>query len=294
MPLFVVLSFIAASCFATSGVIEKFASKHVITSRWPLLFWYYAAFIPFVLIIPLIAHIAIPQTAQQWLYIAAYSSLFLIGNICFFIAIFQTDASVFSPLFQLQAAFLAMLSYAFLGERFAGGNYFWMVLMFVGAMLVSLDERFTIRAFFQRSILLIIAMQVFHAGSNLFAGFLLRFLDFWNVLWWTTIVSTLSVFLFTFFANGLQVKVSWRQLRPMVLTNAVTFIGAAALFRAFAENVTLSGAISLLSGPITFIITLVASKVKPGLLEHHTGLVYGIRGLGIFLTVAGAFFISTA
>lgn len=294
MPLYAVLSFIAASCFATSGVIEKFASKHVITNRWQLLFWYYVTFIPFVLIIPLIAHIAIPETAQQWLYIALYSSLFLLGNICFFTAIFQTDASVFSPLFQLQAAFLAILSYVFLGERFAGHNYFWMVLMVAGAMLVSMDEHFTIRTFFRRSILLVIAMQFFHAGSNVFAGFLLRHFNFWNVMWWTTMASTILVFLFTFFANKLQVKVSWRQLRPMVLTNAVTFVGAAALFRAFAENVTLSGAISLLSGPITFIITLVASKVKPELLEHHTGLVYGIRGVGILLTVAGAYFISTA
>lgn len=294
MPLYAVLSFVAASCFAVSGIIEKFASKHAITNRWQLLFWYYVTFIPFVLIIPFISHIVFPESAQVWLYIALYSMLFLLGNICFFTAIFQTDASVFSPLFQLQAAFLAVLSYLFLGERFAGHNYFWMVLMLAGAMLVSMDELFTVRTFFRRSILLVIAMQILHAGSNMFAGFLLRSIDFWNVMWWTTIVSTLLVFPFTFFANKLQVKVSWRQLRPMVLTNAVTFIGAAALFRAFAENVTLTAAISLLSGPITFIITLVASKVKPELLEHHTGLVYGIRGVGIILTVAGAYFISTA
>ena len=113
MPKYVLFSLIAAIGFSVAGIINKFASKHIITERWPLLFWYYLTFIPFVLIIPFLAPITIPATSHQWIFIAAYSLAFLVGNICFFTAIFQLDASVISPFFQLQAAFLAVMAYLF-------------------------------------------------------------------------------------------------------------------------------------------------------------------------------------
>src|SRR3989344_2555939 len=128
MPTFVFFSLVAATSFAIAGIIEKLASKYAITDRWSLLFWYYVTFIPFLLLVPLLAPIALPTTASQWATIIAYSFFFLLGNICFFTAIFALDASVFSPFFQLQAAFLAILAYLFLRERFPAANYVWIAL----------------------------------------------------------------------------------------------------------------------------------------------------------------------
>lgn len=292
MPKYILFSLIAALGFSIAGIINKFASKHVITKRWPLLFWYYLTFIPFVLIIPFLAPITIPTTGHQWVFIAAYSLAFLVGNICFFSAIFQLDVSVISPFFQLQAAFLAVLAYLFLGERFPLDNYFWIAVLLIGALIVSIDEKLSIGTFFNKPILLIIAMQLFHAGANLAAGFILKFTDYWNLMWWTSLVSIMLVLVFISITARLRVKVTWSQLKPMFAINAVSFIAALSLFRAFQENVTLSGAISLLTGPMTFLIAITLSKIRPGLLEHHTEKAYLIRGLGTGLTLLGAVMLS--
>lgn len=292
MPRYVSFSLIAALGFSVAGIINKFASKHVITERWPLLFWYYLTFIPFILIIPFLAPITIPTNGYQWILIAAYSLTFLVGNIFFFTAIFQLDTSVISPFFQLQAAFLAVMAYLFLGERFPLDNYFWIVVLLIGALMVSTDEKLSIGTFFKKPILLIIAMQLFHAASNLAAGFILKFTNYWNLMWWTSLVSTMFVLVFISITARLKVKVTWNQLKPMFAVNAVSFIAALSLFRAFQENVTLSGVLSLLTGPITFLIAITLSKIRPGLLEHHTGKVYLIRGLGTGLTLLGAIMLS--
>ncbi len=288
MPTFVLFSLIAATSFAIAGIIEKLASKYAITNRWSLLFWYYVTFIPFLLLVPILAPIALPTTASQWLTIAAYSLFFLLGNICFFTAIFSLDASVFSPFFQLQAAFLAVLAYLFLGERFPLANYLWITLALLGAVLITTDERMSPRSFFQRAIFLIIGMQLFHAITNMFAGFILRFTDFWNLMWWTGLVSTVFIVVFMMVVNGLKVKATWKQIQPIVWSNAVSFVGGLSLFRAFQENVTLSGVLSLMTGPITLFIAIVLSRFKPKLLEHHSPTVYAVRAMGVLLLLFGA------
>lgn len=292
MPSYVVFSLIAATGFAVAGIVNKLASKYAITERWSLLFWYYFTFIPFALLIPLTVSIVVPATIGLWLLIFGYSVCFLLGNICFFTAVFKTDASVFSPFFQLQAAFLALLAFIFLDERFPVSNYLWMGVILVGAVLVAIDERMSLKSFFSKAILLILAMQFFHAGSNLFAGLVLRFTDFWNLTWWSTVVSTILVVLFISAVNGLRVRVSIKQLRPMFMVNALSFVAALSLFRAFQENVTISGVLSLLTGPITFLIVVALSRRKPEFLEHHSAKVYAIRSVGVVLTLVGAILVS--
>ncbi len=292
MPSYILYSLIAAFGFAVSSILNKFASKHAITDKWTLLFWYYFTFIPFALLIPLLTKIVFPQTLGLWIFLVVYSLLFLLGNICFFIAVFKLDVSVISPFSQLQAAFLAILAFLFLGERFSVANYLWIVIILIGAIFVSFEERLSLKTFFQKSILLIIGMQFFHASANLMAGFILQSLNFWNLMWWTVVINTVPVLLFTFFVNRLRVKVSWKQLNPMFLVNFAAFIAAASLFRAFQENLTISGTISLLTAPITFIITVIFSKINPQLLEHHTKQVYILRGAGIILILFGAVMLS--
>src|SRR3989344_3421365 len=171
MPSYILLSFLAAVSFAIAAIFNKFASKHAIKERWSLLFYYYLTFTPFLLLIPFFTKIQIPS--DNWLTLFLYSVFFFLGNICFFTAIFKTDASVFAPFFQLQAAFVAVLAFLFLGERFSLANYLWISLILAGAIIVSLDERMTLKTFFQKYILLIVLWQLFHAISNLYAGFAL-------------------------------------------------------------------------------------------------------------------------
>jgi drug/metabolite transporter (DMT)-like permease len=290
MPSYILLSFLAAISFALTTTINKFISKHAIRQRWPLLFYYYLTFLPFALLIPLFSTIQIPT--GSWLMLFFYSLFFLLGSVCFFTAIFKTDASVFTPFFQLQAVFIAILAFLFLGERFPLANYFWIGLILIGAVLVSLDEKMTVKTFLRRAILLVILMQFFHALSNLFAGFALKTMDFWNFTFWSTFISSLLILVLVPPLAKFKLKVSFNQLKPLFVVNFFSFIGATSLFAAFQTNLTISSTISLLTAPIVLFISILLSKFRPEFLEHHTGKVYLIRTIGVILILFGALKIS--
>lgn len=290
MQPYIILSLIAAVGFALSGVINKFTSKHAIKERWLFLFYYYITFFPFVLLIPFITKLQVPT--GSWSTLFPYSLFFFLGNVCFFTAIFKIDASVFAPFFQLQAAFIAILAFLFLGERFPLANYLWISLILIGAVLVSLDERMHIKTFFQRAIFLIILMQFFYAVSNLYAGFALKAMDFWNLTFWTTFTSVLIVLATVPFFAKFKLKVSFNQVKPVLLSNFFSFIAVISLFAAFQTNLTISSTIGLLSSPIILGITILASRFRPELLEHHPLKVYLVRGVGVFLILFGAMKIS--
>lgn len=290
MPVYILLSFLAAFGFALAGIFNKFTSRYAIKERWPLLFYYYLTFVPFVFLIPLIEKISIPFGGWRDLFF--YSLFFFLGNICFFTAIFTTDASVFAPFFQLQAAFIALLAFLFLGERFPVANYFWLALILLGAALVSLDERMNPKVFFQRSILLIILMQFFHALANLYAGFALRAMDFWNFTFWSSMTSTALVLTGVPLLAKFRLKVSFSQVKPLFLVNFFSFIGATCLFAAFETNLTISSAISLLTAPIVLAISIFLSKFRPELLEHHAARVYLVRAVGVVLILFGTLRVS--
>lgn len=290
MQSYIIFSLIAAVGFAFSGVVNKFISKHAIKERWLFLFYYYITFFPFILIIPFVAKLIIPT--GSWLNLFFYSLFFLLGNICFFTAIYKLDASVFAPFFQLQAAFIAILAFLFLGERFPLLNYVWIGLILIGAVLVSLDERMHIKTFFQRAIFLIIFMQIFHAVSNLYAGFALKAMDFWNLTFWTTLISVLIVLAIVPFLVKFKLKASFNQVKPVFLSNFFSFIAVISIFAAFQTNLTISSAISLLSSPFILGITILASRFRPELLEHHVSKVYLVRGVGVLLILFGVMKIS--
>jgi len=254
------------------------------------LFYYYITFVPFILLIPFFSKIQIP--ADSWLNLFLYSLFFFLGNVCFFTVIFKTDASVFAPFFQLQAAFIAILAFLFLGERFSLANYLWVGLILVGAILVSLDEKMTFKTFFQKYIILIILWQLFHAVANLYAGFILKQMNFWNLGFWSTIVSTLIVLAAVPLLAKFKLKVSFHQLKPLFVVNFFSFIGAASLFAAFQTNLTISSTISLLTAPVVLLISIILSKFKPEFIEHQTGKVYLIRVIAVIITLFGAFKIS--
>ena len=135
-------------------------------------------------------------------------------------------------------------------------------------------------------------MQFFHAVSNLYAGFALKAMNFWNLTFWSTIVSTILILTIVPLLAKFKLKVSFNQIKPLFLVNFFSFIGATSLFAAFQTNLTISSAISLLTAPIVLLISMILSKFRPEFLEHHTNKVYLIRTVAIILILLGALKIS--
>lgn len=287
MASYVVFSLIAAFSFAFSSLINKFTSKHKISNSWVLLFYYYICYLPSILFIPFIFKISIPTSG--WQYIFLYALTFFLGNIFFTKAIYKLDASSIAPFFQLQSAFIALFAYLFLSERFPIQNYFFIGLMLVGAMFITYNEKMKFKSFLQIGVVLIIIQQLLHALSNLFGGFALKQMSSFTVIFWGDLIAASFALLLIPFLGISKLKVKLSQIKPLFLSGIFSTIGATSLFTAFATNLTISSALSLLTSPIVFVFSLVISFVKPDLLEHNSKKVYLIRLFGILLILIGAY-----
>jgi drug/metabolite transporter (DMT)-like permease len=291
MKSYILLSVLAAFFWSLSNVANKFASKHKISNHWVLLFYYYLTFVPFLLCIPFIFKVTIPP-ANTWIYLFLYGLAFFIGNIFSLMAIYKLDVSTMAPFMQLQSAFIAILAFFFLGERFSLPHYVFILIMIIGTVLVSLDERMHIKSYFTIGIFLIVLQQIFHASSNLFAGFALKSINSFTFIFWGDMIAA-SFIIFLIPVTGLKkLKVTVSQLKPLLLASFFSTIAALSLFTAFLTNLTISSAISLLTAPFVLLLTITASIFKPNLLEHHTKKVYAIRALGVGLILIGAISLS--
>jgi len=225
--------------------------------------------------------------ANTFLNIFIATTTFLVGYYLFFIGISDTDASVFAPLFQLQAALVAVLAFFFLGERFPITNYFWIGTIIIGVILVSADEKIKLKSFLKKGIIFILAMQLFHAISNLFVGFSLQGVGFIDMLFWEYIIVGVYSIPF-YFVFKPRVKYPMKSLFHFGIATYLSSIGALFLFKAFEQNLTISSTISFMSSPIVFMISIIASRFKPELLEHHNAKIYLVRALGVVFILFGA------
>jgi len=282
MPSYIIYSLIAATAFALSNLIIKFSSKHTISNNWTLLVYLSLTSAPFILLVPLLFPVSIP-TARAWPFVLLYGVVFLIGNVFFATAVYRLDASTFAPFFQLQSAFIALLAYLFLSERFPPLQYIFIVLMLIGAVLVSLDERMRLKPFFRLATILIIAQQFFHVLSNLSAGFALQSINSFSFLFWGDMTTFLLTLLLVPFIGREQLRVRFEQIKPLFLSGLFSVIGAMSLFSAFQTNVTVSSVLSLLTSPTVLGLSFLASTFKPDLLEHHPPRVYLVRAVGVGL-----------
>jgi hypothetical protein len=89
-----------------------------------------------------------------------------------------------------------------------------------------------------------------------------------------------------------KMNYAFPQVWPMFLSSYIVGIGVISLFSAYAQNLTVSSVIGLLSSPIVFLISILASRFSPQLLEHHSAKVYFIRAIGLIIILIGAVKIS--
>jgi len=291
MQPYIIFSLLAALSFALSNLILKFSSKHQINNPWVLQFYSALTLLPFLLMIPIFFPVVLPQIG--WQYIFLYALVFFIGNIFFIKAIYHLDASSFAPLFQLQSALIAILAYFFLGERFPVQNYYLILIMLIGAVLVTIDERLQWKSFFQLAVGFILLQQFFHALSNLFAGFSLKSMNSFAFIFWGDLIAIfLTIAVIPLIIGFKKLKTPFVKTKPLFFAGFFSTVGATSLFTAFQSNLTISSALSLLTAPIVLVLSVALSLWKPDLLEHHPLKVYAWRAIGVILTLLATIKIS--
>lgn len=278
---YILLALIATLFFSASQLINKFVSKHAITDANSLFVYFLiASFVFGVFLLPFVP-LQIPGL-QFFLLLLGAGSTFTVGSYCFYKGILTTDVSTIAPLFTLQAGIIAVLAFIFLGERFPVQNYAWMLLLLVGAVLVTVTENMKLSSFLHKGVLFLLTMQLFHATSNIFIGFLLKLATPITIIFWEDMYLGLLALLYMLW-KGPRIDYGFKQVAPFFVAGFTSSFGIIAIFAAFAQNLTISSLLGLLNAPIVFVFTLFASKFWPQLLEHHSAKVYAVRALGLFI-----------
>ena len=287
---YTIYALLASTFFAFSTLMSKFASKHRITSANSLMGYFLLASSTLTIFLVPFTALTIPPITILWKILIAVIT-FLVGYYLFYRGIFETDASSFSPLFILQSALIAFFAYIFLGERFPLSNYLYLLLIIFGAVLTNFDESISIKSFFKKGVLYILGMQVLHAISNLFVGFAITTLTPIDYIFWQYLIITILTGIYFMIVKP-KLSYSPKTLTPMFLAAWLGGIGAIFLFTAFQTNLTITATLSLLSAPIVLVITFLASRFYPSLLEHHSGKIYLLRSIGLLIILFATYSIS--
>ena len=282
---YIYLATASAIIFACTIILVKYISKHVIKDFHSFFFWTYVTGLPFVFLIPL--YYGFSFDSSFIFPIIIHSILLTLGQYFFSRGVYLTDASVIGPLFQLQSGFIVLLATIFLGEKFGPLVYGYLVLLILGAMLVSITNKTKIRGFFQKGVLYIIGMQVLHAGANIAVGFALKHTSNWQVLFYSFLFNSIIVTIYVLIKRAPIThdfsKIKWMLARAFLLVSAT-----ALLYKAFESNMSISATIGLLSSPLVFIISVVSAVIFPSLLEKQSSRTYLIRTIGMLMILFGA------
>lgn len=212
---------------------------------------------------------------------------FLAGFYLFYRAINSLDATVTAPLMQIQSVVLVILSAIFLKQNLSGAIYLWLTILLIGTGLLASDGYVNLKAYTNKAIWMILAMQFLHGINNLLVGIALETMGNIEVLFWQNLLTSVILFGFLGFkAINLRNKYHKTEYLPLMISTWIGTVGAIFLFKAFSLNLAVSGILGLMSAPIVFIITLILGLFKSQLLETNSLKVYLVRFSGLLLIMS--------
>lgn len=284
---FIIFAWLASFFYGLVNVSGKLASKYAIKNIWLFNFLYGLFTVIFTIPLALKNSVSIPSVWGSLILSSVFNALF---SIFYVLSIYNLDVSVMGPLFNFRTAMGAILGVLILGEVLTGRQVFLIAIIFLAGLFVSLDEKFSFRSFFKRSVLYGILMSFFLALSSIYINKSVAQAGYWETNLFSPLIT--QVLMFT------TIPLFYKEIK-LVRIKQTTGVVAMALFiaignifanRAYAANVGISTAIIAL--PISMFIVFLSSIFSPELLEKHTLKVYAVRFLAAFIMIGAALAIS--
>lgn len=287
MP-FYVFAWLAALFYGLTIVFGKLTSKYAISNIWLFNFLYALFSLLFTIPPALTNHVNIPSTWGNLTISAIFNLLFIIF---YTLSIFSLDVSVISPLFNFRTAFGVILSILILKEVLTSTQILLIALIFIAGTFVSLDEKFSPKSFFRRSIFYGILMTFFLALSSIYIKKSIADTGYWQTNLFNPLITwVLLIFTIPLFYKEIK-SINIKQILGVTAMSLCVAIANILANRAYADNVSISTAIIAL--PISLIIVFLLSIFSPQLLEKHTLKVYAIRFTAAAVMIFSALNLST-
>jgi len=280
---FFVFAWIASIGYAVQTIISKLTTKHSITSPW--LFNFLWNFFALILLVPIALYngAGIPS---HWGNIIPAAITYALVGIFFILSLYKLDVSVLTPLFSVRAAFAVLLGVVFLHESISGFQYFLIALILIFGVLVSVDERFSLKSFFNKGVLFAMLLMIVLPLQATFIKRAVGETDFWTTTLWMMFLSQVLLMLtIPMFKKELR-KINVKQYGATIATAVAGLAATLAANKAFSENISITSAI--LSVPLSMIFVALFSIFKPELLEKHTFKIYAVRFISAAVMIVAA------
>lgn len=219
--------------------------------------------------------------------------IFAVANIFHVTALQNGKISKIAPLFPLRVLFLTLFAFIFLGERLQGLQYFGILVVIIGTILISYKhgEKYSISI----SLILMLVSILFKAMRDIFVRFgkdlgnygLFQYL-FW--IWLGYFLVSLIIFIFH---HPHIIKKAKKGIEHLILNKILAVISLAIYFYAISTySVSMVAVITSLSPLFIFFLVLFFTKVKPKVIyEKFDKPNLIINLVATVLTVIGAIFI---
>ncbi len=216
------------------------------------------------------------------------SGLFLsLANVLYLTVLKKIDVSVMSPLLNFRTVITVILSFIILGEKLNPQNILIMFVILIAGMFATMDEKFSLKSFFSKSIGLGLIFILVYAIQNIFVNKAVASNSYWTEILWMGIFA--SLFSFIFLYSKFKIDVLRSKLSDYFGVITLSFFGTfgdLAAYKAFSGNVGISTII--ISLPLSMILVFIFALWKPNLLEKHTVKVYVVRFIATGIMILGA------
>lgn len=210
-----------------------------------------------------------------WAFLVIGSLCYALGGSLYVSAIKRLDASVLGSLYCFRTAMSVLFGYLFLSETLTIHQYILIAVIFIAGIFVSLDEKFSIKSFFSKGVLIALLDMV---ALVLWAACVKKSVPvngFWTTTLWVAVLGQAWLLLtIPFFRKDLK-ETKLKRYLPILLTAVAG--GAGTIFANAANAKNISIASTIISLPVSMIIAIIFSVVAPELLEKHTYKVYAVR-----------------
>jgi drug/metabolite transporter (DMT)-like permease len=262
----------ASSLYGAEGIIGKLISRYSISD--PLLFNFIWSAFTFFLMLP-VAYYYGAGVPSHWNALVWGSLFSAIGSVTYVIALYKLDVSILGPLFSFRVAIAALLGAIFLSEILTWYQYFFIVVIFVCGLFVSMDERMSVRSFFTTASAIALMSMIALAMTAVFTKIAVVESGFWTTAIWISGLHLLfSAATIPFFKLSYK-RIKKKEYSMIILISGVDVVANVAAVKAYSISVSIATAI--ISIPFSMIAAIILAFFMPKLLERHTPRVYAIR-----------------
>ena len=278
-----ILAWVASIFYAFEAIAGKLTSKYSVKNPW--LFNFIWAFLILLLTVPLAFYYHV-QLPHAWSPLLLAGLFYAIGGTLYLLGIYLFDISAFVPLFNFRSVFAVILSALILKEFLSLQQYILILVIFFMGILVTMDERFSLKSFFTWPMLIIMADMIGLSFEGIFVQKSVLANGYWTTTLGVGVVMQLLL-LGTIPLFWREIKsFSLKQFFPVLSVSATGFVATLAANQAYSQNVGISSTIIAL--PLSLVAAFLFSRFSPKLLEHHSNKVYFVRftAAGIMLIAA--------